>query len=183
VPPEHEHEDVRFFKDGVALRKALVEVYDQLKPQVVREGTTGDPFTSIRTAVGWSVREHGLDLHQALAQLDAIGAAPSDVSTSLDRHRDDGFTSAGELYLHADWQGLEGFTLTVQYEGPDESDVLAFGATIKRTMSRFGRADPYEPFTLDLGVTSHWWDSQWLAALVGAVAGSFVTYFLPKLFG
>ncbi|SDQ83256.1 hypothetical protein SAMN02800687_2759 [Curtobacterium sp. UNCCL20] len=187
MPGQHREREERYFRSGEKLREALVQVYDELRLEFVRE-TGALSYSAVDNAVRWELRENGMDLHEALARLDETGAAPKSVFSTLERWPAAGtgrIDREAMFSVFADWQGLEGFRLEVDYEGVLPEDVQAFGAAIRRSLSHHGRAEPYEPLQLDSPDTASraWWNSPVIVGVVAAALGSAVTYVLQKLFG
>ncbi|WP_284761166.1 hypothetical protein [Curtobacterium sp. MEB011] len=187
MPEQHSENEERYFKSADQLRTALLDVYDNFREDLVDSGGEVEVYASVENAVQWQLAEHGLDLHAALERLERTGAAPKSAYASIERRALGSrrrMHVEGTLFLYADWQGPDGLSLSAEYVGADADDVLRVHAAIERLLTHHGRAEPYHPLKLKSETTpARWFESQWFGGLIGAIGGSVLTYFLPKLFG
>jgi hypothetical protein len=187
VPGQHRETEERYFRTGAQLREALPVIYAELRTAFIRDNGAFR-YAAVENAVRWKLSEHDLDLLDALQRLDETGAAPHSAYATLDRwpRPETGRSERdAQLSLLALWDGSSGCHLIVNYEGVFDDDVQAFGQTMRRTLSHYGRAEPYESPQLDSPGTAprSWWDRPVVVGVVAAALGSGVTYALQKLFG
>jgi hypothetical protein len=183
VAAEYTFYDHRFFRDGAMLRSALFEVYEELGREFRQRTKAVWYFTTLDSQADWQILNAEMSLEEAFKQLDDVGAAPEAVISWLTRDRIADPGSSSSLTFGAEWAGSKGFELEVKYRSEVESNVQYFRPLIQRTLTRFGRAEPFESQDDKAPQVERWWNSQWFAAVVGASLGSGLTYVLPEIFG